>query len=295
MMREKDEASVPNAASSASEKTGSLDVGACGAAGGASVEIPAGKGGLAPAVELVKTEGGLSLRAGDLTLTPDFADMLPRLRPGALNRELLVRACRIKGLIDDTGQPRATRIIDATAGLGEDSLLLAASGAEVLLCESDPVICALLRDTCQRASHDERLAKAVSRMTVHEGDSISLLRGISGLGEEPTSAVAAAVAPTPATAPSLPSTLAPLLLPDIVYLDPMFPERRKSAAVKKKFQLLHYLEAPCENDEELLQAALAAKPRRVVVKRPIKGPFLAGIKPSYSLAGKAVRFDVIVQ
>ena len=79
-----------------------------------------------------------------------------------------------------------------------------------------------------------------------------------------------------------------------VYLDPMFPERTKSAAVKKKFQLLHHLEQPCTDEESLVEAALAVHPRKVVIKRPVKGPLLAGVKPSYQLAGKAVRYDVLV-
>ncbi len=74
----------------------------------------------------------------------------------------------------------------------------------------------------------------------------------------------------------------------------MFPGRTKSAAVKKKFQLLHHLEQPCEEENELVAAALAASPRKVVIKRPVKGPQLAGIKPSYSISGKAVRYDVLV-
>ena len=84
--------------------------------------------------------------------------------------------------------------------------------------------------------------------------------------------------------------------PDVVYLDPMFPGRTKSAAVKKKFQLIHGLERPTEplDEESLLQAALAARPRKVVIKRPVKGPYLAGVKPSHSIAGKAVRYDCIV-
>ena len=82
--------------------------------------------------------------------------------------------------------------------------------------------------------------------------------------------------------------------PDVVYLDPMFPARTKSAAVKKKFQLIHHLEAPCQNEGALLAAAISAGPRKVVVKRPAKGPHLAGVKPSHSLAGKAVRYDVII-
>ena len=82
--------------------------------------------------------------------------------------------------------------------------------------------------------------------------------------------------------------------PDIVLLDPMFPERQKSALIKKKFQLLQRLESPCSNEEELLEAAQMARPKRIVIKRPLKGPYLAGKKPSYSLEGKAIRYDCMV-
>ena len=82
--------------------------------------------------------------------------------------------------------------------------------------------------------------------------------------------------------------------PDVILLDPMFPERTKSAAVRKKFQLLHHLEEPCADGELLLAAAIAANPRRIIIKRPVKGEYLGGVKPSFSLTGKAVRVDVIV-
>ena len=81
--------------------------------------------------------------------------------------------------------------------------------------------------------------------------------------------------------------------PDVVLLDPMFPQRQKSSLVKKKFQLLHSLESPCANEEELLDAARAAGPKKIVIKRPAKGAFLAGIKPDYSLEGKKIRYDCI--
>ncbi len=74
----------------------------------------------------------------------------------------------------------------------------------------------------------------------------------------------------------------------------MFPEKTKSALAKKKFQLLHQLELPCENEESLLDAAIAASPRRIVIKRPLKGPFLAGRKPDFTLRGKAIRYDCIL-
>ena len=207
---------------------------------------------------LHQTPAGLTLAGDNMTLTPDFADMLPRVRAGALARELLVRAAKVKA---PTGTvPLA---VDATAGLGEDSFLLAAADFEVLLFERDPVIAALLADALERARRASATAEIAARMTLAGSDSTE---GLCHLDRTP----------------------------DVVYLDPMFPERRKSAAVKKKFQLLHHLEHPCDDADALMEAALASHPKKIVVKRPVKGPHLAGVKPSYSLAGKAVRYDVIV-
>ena len=207
-------------------------------------------------VELRRDAEGLALVGDGMALRADFARLLPRLRKDRLGRELLVRAARVRGV-------EAPTAVDATAGLGEDSLLLAAAGFAVTMFEKDPVIAALLRDALERAANEPQLAGVVARMTLVEGDSVAGLRELS-------------------------------VPPDVVFLDPRFPERTKSAAVKKKFQLLHHLERPCEDEEGLLAAALSARPRKVVVKRPPKGPWLAGVKPSHSLAGKAVRYDVIV-
>ena len=210
----------------------------------------------APSVELRQDERGLALVGEGMELRGDFTRMLPRLRQGRLQQELLVRAARVRGVEEPTA-------VDCTAGLGEDSLLLAAAGFRVTLFERDRTIAALLADAMERAAAEPRLAEAVGRMTLVGGDSIS------GLAELD-------------------------FAPDVVYLDPMFPARTKSAAVKKKFQLLHHLEQPCEEEEALVSAALAACPRKVVIKRPAKGPQLAGVKPSYSISGKAVRYDVLV-
>ena len=207
-------------------------------------------------VVLRRDAEGLALVGDGMVLRADFARLLPRLRPDRLGRELLVRAARVRGA-------EAPTAVDATAGLGEDSLLLAAAGFAVTMFEQDPVIAALLRDALERAANEPQLAGVVARMALVEGDSVTGLRELG-------------------------------FSPDVVFLDPMFPERTKSAAVKKKFQLLHHLERPCDNEDELLDAALAARPRKIVIKRPPKGPWLAGAKPSHSLAGKAVRYDVIV-
>ena len=87
-----------------------------------------------------------------------------------------------------------------------------------------------------------------------------------------------------------------LPVPDLIYLDPMFPQRRKSGLIGKKLQLLQKLEQPCSAQEEadLLDAAMAVHPRRIVIKRPLKGPYLNGKKPHYSLEGKAIRYDCFV-
>ncbi len=212
------------------------------------------------AAMLERTEEGLALVCDGMQLTCDLSRMLPRIVPGKLGRELLVRAAKVKG----NDAPVA---IDATAGLGEDALLLAAAGFRVRLFERDRIIAALLEDGLARAAVDDRLSDIVSRMSLTCGDSVEELQRIAS-GDAST--------------------------PDVIYLDPMFPARTKSASVKKKFQLLHHLEAPCDAEEELLRAAIAARPRKVVVKRPAKGPILAQVKPSYSIAGKAVRYDVIV-
>ena len=82
--------------------------------------------------------------------------------------------------------------------------------------------------------------------------------------------------------------------PDVVLLDPMFPARQKSALVKKKLQMIQKLEFPCLDEGEMMRAAMQAKPKKLIIKRPPKGPHLAGIKPDHSIEGKAVRFDCIV-
>lgn len=230
-------------------------------------QVLAAKAGL----ELRRTPAGIVLSGEGMELLPDFADMLPRVAPNRLGRELLVRAARVKRREDSGSAGAPPAAIDATAGLGQDSFLLAAAGFEVTLFEADLVIATLLADALGRARADARLSAIACRMHLVAGDAVTGMRNL-----------ARAVAAGEGAAP------------DVVYLDPMFPERRKSAAVKKKFQLLHRLERPCGNAAELLDAAISLRPRKVVVKRPAKGEPLAGRAPAHALAGKAIRYDVLV-
>lgn len=200
-------------------------------------------------------ENGLSLNCGSLSYRGDFSEMERRVRNGLYQHELLVKAAKLK---EKGVHPLA---LDLTAGMGNDAFLLAAAGFHVIMIEHDPVIAALLRDALRRGREDDALSGILSRMNLLEGDSLQKIEWI-------------------------------IESPDIIYLDPMFPERKKTGLVKKKFQLLHKLEKPCENGEELLEAALRKNPRRVIVKRPANGPILGGMKPDWSLQGGQIRYDV---
>ncbi len=206
---------------------------------------------------LSQGDSGLFLTDGKLEIMADFREMLPRLKQSNLQREMLVKAARIKG------QEMPQHIVDATAGFGDDSLILAAAGFRVRMYEYDEVIAALLEDAIDRAKEIPELRETVARMELVWGDSVEGMKKLD-------------------------------YKPDIVLLDPMFPARQKSALIKKKFQLIQQLESPCTTEEDLIEAAMVADPKRIVIKRPLKGPFLAGRKPSYSLEGKAIRYDCFV-
>lgn len=81
---------------------------------------------------------------------------------------------------------------------------------------------------------------------------------------------------------------------DVIYLDPMFPKSKKNAAVGREAVLLRVLaeQQQAQDDKDLLDWALEYARCRVVVKRPIKAPILAQTKPTSSVCGKAIRFDI---
>ncbi len=232
---------------------------------------------------LIYDADGLTLAGGDLTMRGDMTAMLPRLRQSNLEREMLIKAARVKGLAHP-------RLLDATAGMGEDSLLLAAAGFEVTMYEYDAVIAALLRDAMRRAADVAEMEPVIGRMHLVEDDSIAAMREMGELGIREKEKQQAEVQKESKydVYEEQSSTL-----PDVILLDPMFPARSKSALIKKKFQLLQQLELPCANEKDLLDAALSVGARKVVIKRPLKGPYLAGVRPQYSLAGKAIRYDIL--
>ena len=158
-------------------------------------------------------------------------------------------------------------VFDATAGLGRDSFVLATLGCQVSMMERSSVVAELLSDGLARAAQslDPELLSIVSRMHLMRGQSANYLSTVA----EPDSV-------------------------DVVYLDPMFPERSKSASVKKEMAAFHLLVGKDPDADELLSAALSVARYRVVVKRPAKAPFLADTKPTYQLEGKTSRYDIYV-
>lgn len=196
-------------------------------------------------------------RLGPVYIDFSSADMLHRRKSG--HNEPLGRAMGVKG-------NRRPRVFDATAGLGRDAFVLADLGCFVVLSEQSVPLGYLLDQARELAliSTNDKVVEAASRMQVLRGDSRQCT--VEGF--------------------------------DVIYIDPMFPERGKTAAVKKDLATIQalYADKTVTNDpEDLLVWALAQPVERVVIKRPVKAPVLGNVKPSHSITGKTVRFDVMVK
>lgn len=182
-----------------------------------------------------------------------------RLAPERARGELVVKACGLKKKSGDVPV-----VLDATAGLARDACVLAAAGARVLAAERAPVIAALLEDGFRRAREHADMAELLGRLTFLPGDSRRLLEAAAASRQRP----------------------------DVVYLDPMFPHREKSALVKKEMRVFRAVVGEDDDADSLLPLALAAAVRRVVVKRPRLAPALGGVEPALVMAGRSGRFDI---
>lgn len=174
----------------------------------------------------------------------------------SLRNEPLARAVGLKGR-------ERPSVVDATAGLGRDAFVLASLGCRVTLVEREPVIAALLQDGLARAARAPGLSDTVARMRCVSGDARAYLAGLDDAAR-----------------------------PDVVYLDPMYPHRTKSALVKKEMRVFRALVGDDEDAPRLLEAALGAARHRVVVKRPARAEPLGGMRPAHRIPGRTTRFDV---
>lgn len=165
-----------------------------------------------------------------------------------------------QGLVRACKPAQGIKIIDTTAGWGRDAAILASFGAEVLMLERHPVMAALLVDAL---NHRDATDQQQMQLSLKETDAYSYL---SQLNEED--------------------------YPDIIYIDPMHPERNKSALVKKDMQVLQQMIGADKDALELIQLAVTRVKQRVVVKWPQKAKSL--MPASFSLEGKTVRFDIYI-
>lgn len=216
---------------------------------------------LNPTLALVFDQDGLSICANGMKIQPDWSGEIGRLKRATLKSEMLARACQAN---------EYPTLIDATAGLGHDTLLLAKFGAKVTLVERHPILFTLLEYAYQKAKSDDFLNTVVSNITLVFADSAQYLKQ-QALEKKWV---------------------------DVVYLDPMFPQRdqnsnKKQAQVKKQMQLLHLL-LPCDGEMDLGDDLLSFAQRlakRVIVKRPRHAVFLNNESPQNQWLGDACRFD----
>ncbi len=168
-------------------------------------------------------------------------------------------------------------VLDVTAGLGRDAFVLASLGCKLTLLERNPIVYKLLEDGLRRAQsaaeNDPQLDAIVRRMQLLKIDSLQYL---DALNEDALDE----------------NTLNHNTKPDIIYIDPMFPLRKKSAKVKKDMQALHSIVGADEDSGQIIDKALSKARYRVVIKRPAHASYLADTKPTYSLSGKSTRFDI---
>lgn len=156
-------------------------------------------------------------------------------------------------------------VVDGTAGLGRDAFVLASLGCEVTMLERSPIVAALLEDGLKRAKDDPEIGDWIgSRLKLVFASSLSKLEDLG-------------------------------ISPDVVYLDPMYPHKKKSALVKKEMRVFQSLVGADLDADGLFEPAMRVATKRVVVKRPDYAEYIANAEPSMAIETKKNRFDVYVK
>ncbi|MCW8933439.1 MAG: class I SAM-dependent methyltransferase [Gammaproteobacteria bacterium] len=199
----------------------------------------------------------------NMTLSVDFVggSLGHRKKFGGGKGQTIAKAIGIK-----QGKPIPS-VLDATAGLGKDSYVFACLGCPVTLVERSPIVAALVKDGIERASLNIEFSDTTKQgFKLHNCDALEYIHAITEDNK-----------------------------PDVIYLDPMYPEKKKSASVKKNMQILQKLLGHDLDTEEVLKVALEKADKRVVVKRPKGAPELQiGRSPTLKYESKGTRYDVYV-
>lgn len=182
----------------------------------------------------------------------EYKALIKRLEHPHINQELLIKAI---------GKGKYASVLDATAGLGRDALVMAKVTPNLVLLERHPKMYDYLSSFFNQAKLHPSLSLLISRITLHN------ICAIEFLTQQPSSCF------------------------EVIYCDPMFPEKAKSALPKKDAQLLQRVVSKDEDVEPLVTLALTKASHRVVVKRPLKANALVR-KPDIQYKARAHRFDV---
>tara|TARA_R110002110_G_scaffold415839_1_gene657381 strand:- start:10824 stop:11486 length:663 start_codon:yes stop_codon:yes gene_type:complete len=212
---------------------------------------------LPPKYQISQQDQGLSVQVRALTPKPfamAFSDpkFKTRLQPHNLRAELLIKAI---------GGSKYRTVLDTTAGLGRDSLLMASIVEKIVLLERHPDMYQLLVDALKRSELDQDLMPTLQKITLLPQCAFDFLGTYTGNKF------------------------------DVIYCDPMFPERKKSALTKKESQILQAVVGPDADSHQLVALALQHAQARVVVKRPMGSDTLVR-KPDVQYKARAHRFDV---
>jgi len=223
---------------------------------------------------LNKCQSQLALKFGDLQvelidiqhkihLAVDFIEgsLGHRKKYGGGRGQTIARAIGMK-----RGKP-APSVLDATAGLAKDSYVFACLGCPVTMVERSPIVAELVKDGIARAvlcNEFDGIIEQGFKLIVN--DALNYLNLIDDENK-----------------------------PDVIYLDPMYPDKKKSASVKKNMQLLQKLLGHDMDTDDVLNIALQKAAKRVVVKRPKGAAVLsASCKPTLAYESKGTRYDTYI-
>ena len=232
------------------------------------------------AIFILDNKGELSLLIDGISVAPNWVKLQRRVVSAGRKSELLLQAAKLRA---------EQSVLDATAGFGHDSLILASTGAQVTMLEQQPLLALLLLSEQQKMAAERNWQKLMSRLTIKNCSAEDHLRQVQAQN----------------------------LRYDVIYLDPMFPDDSyensktgKGAKVGKHMQALHGLVQPPSSKAEVTLFDLAKNAitypcdeqsqsqdssemsgRRLIIKRPVSAPYLAGQTPIESWQNDVLRFD----
>lgn len=197
----------------------------------------------------------------DTTISVDFikGNLAHRQEFGGGRGQAIAKAMGLKS-------GNTPSVLDATAGLAGDAFVLATLGCPITLIERSPIIFTLIENAVERASLNEKFTPIINQgFKLINQDAIDYISNQLQGSDDP---------------------------PDVIYIDPMYPERKKSALVKKDMQILQRLHDEDDKTSELLETALQYAKKRVVVKRPSHAEVLNDRKPNTCIKSKKTRYDI---